>query len=309
MKPKTLKANLIGLGKIAWSLDKNGSHTFTHANAYLKNKSFNLSAGYSPKIVDRKSFLSHHNVNTYSSLDLMLASEKPDIVSVCSPVNAHYQNCTQLINFKIHKIWLEKPPFKNIVEHRRILKLIDQSKVSNVCVNFFRRFLPPFIDLKRYLKNKNITQIVVTYSQGLLENGVHYLDLVQYFTSAKSFKVIGKFSPKHLSPSFSIKLDTGCTVHFIGSETHFHDIEMTILAGNQKIIINNNEEIIYKKKAKAALAGRKYHFLQHKVVSLNTFFKNYNSYVLSAIENNTAFITSNLKTSYFAMDVINNIKK
>lgn len=309
MKPKTLKANLIGLGKIAWSLDKNGSHTFTHANAYLKNKSFNLSAGYSPKIVDRKSFLSHHNVNTYSSLDLMLASEKPDIVSVCSPVNAHYQNCTQLINFKIHKIWLEKPPFKNIVEHRRILKLIDQSEVSNVCVNFFRRFLPPFIDLKRYLKNKNITQIVVTYSKGLLENGVHYLDLVQYFTSAKSFKVIGKFSPKHLSPSFSIKLDTGCTVHFIGSETYFHDIEMTILAGNQKIIINNNEEIIYKKKAKAALAGRKYHFLQHKVVSLNTFFKNYNSYVLSAIENNTAFITSNLKTSYFAMDVINNIKK
>ena len=138
---------------------------------------------------------------------------------------------------------------------------------------------------------------------------MHYLDLVQYFTSATSFKLIKKFSPKHLSPSFSIILDTGCTVHFIGSETHFHDIEMTILAGNQKIIINNNAEIIYKKKAKTSLAGRKYHFLQHKVVSLNAFFENYNSYVLSAIKNNTAFKTSNLKTSYFAMDVINSLKK
>ena len=117
MKKSKKKASIIGLGKIAWSLDESLKTSFTHANAYIKNKDFELISACSLLNSDCEAFNEKHGVSVYCSINEMVEAEFPDIVSVCSPVEAHYENCVELLNLGVKRIWLEKPTCQDLEEH------------------------------------------------------------------------------------------------------------------------------------------------------------------------------------------------
>ncbi|MFH1021015.1 MAG: Gfo/Idh/MocA family oxidoreductase, partial [Pseudomonadota bacterium] len=107
------RAVLCGLGNIAWLFDRNYPESVTslsHAGAYGKQARTTLVAGFSPAQKDRDIFSQAFGLPTYDSLEELLAAERPEIVSICSPSQTHYSQVMTCLDYDIPMIWLEKPP-------------------------------------------------------------------------------------------------------------------------------------------------------------------------------------------------------
>ena len=298
------KSSIIGLGNIAWKLDLRKRFSYTHAKAYFNHPNFHLTSGYSPDANDRKAFTKSLGVRSYPNILEMIENEKPWIVSVCSPVEAHKDNFLELLSIGVDKFWLEKPAFENLTDMEEGLRELKKYPNVKVCVNFIRRFLEPFIFLKDYIKNHNVKRIVTTYSMGIKENGIHVIDLIGFLLNIKEFELDFIDNTNLLNPSFKLVINNNCACEFIGTDLKFHDICVTIFTDKDKIFIDNNLEIKFFEKANSNKFSGNSNFVLKNVIPMSNAFNNYSDHVLDAINSESAFLISNLETAKFSNQVI-----
>ena len=116
---KKIKVCLIGAGRIGLFLEKDKKRLkpATHFGMWLKEREVNLSA-----ICDKnyKSYLFakklKKNIKYYSSVDKILKKEKPDIVSICTWKDSHFNITKECIKLGIKTIVLEKPLATSVLE-------------------------------------------------------------------------------------------------------------------------------------------------------------------------------------------------
>lgn len=197
-----LSSVIIGCGRIA-GLNAGIINENTHAGAYAYNHSVNL-VGCVDKDYQKAIDLSElHKCRAFNNISEALGYLKPDIVSVCTPDNTHFEITKNLLlnNPSLKVIFLEKPA---CVNQRDFVELLDLCKESNVSivVNHTRRFDEHHQILRQRILNNEFGELIrcnTDYYGGWKHNGVHLIDTLYYLfdDEIKTFKITGELNGSH----------------------------------------------------------------------------------------------------------------
>lgn len=130
--------------------------------------------------------------NYYSDVDEMLGCEKPDVISVITPVNATFGVVSGIIRQRIPVI-LEKPPGKDREETSKLILLAREYDIPNR-VAFNRRYMPLIRELKLMMKKslkpgdiQNIEYYMGRFNRrdkSFSTTAIHGIDAVRYIMGA-----------------------------------------------------------------------------------------------------------------------------
>jgi predicted dehydrogenase len=214
-----IKSAIIGCGKIGFKFDANidTNSALTHFSTLKSHKDFELEA-----VADVDSSVINHiassnSIETYNNHIELLENHTPDVVTISSPDDTHYNIAMDVLNYKPKLVFIEKPLAEN---SEKINEIVNRCNSSNILlmVNYSRRFFEPFTSWRKLILEGelNIKEITCHYTGGLVHNGVHFIDLVFYLLGAP--EKVNVFSDYNdVSPSFKlIYQQIDLNVNFIG---------------------------------------------------------------------------------------------
>jgi len=187
----------------------------------------------------------------YTDYEKMISDTEPDIVSVCTPDQTHFEVIrTILISSNIKAIFAEKPLALNVNDAENLANLAEKKGVV-LAVNYSRRYAEKFFELKNYLHSDTfggIQTINGYYTKGTLHNGTHWFDLVRFligeFTRVKGFD---NRKEKNDDPTFDAyaEFNNGATgfLHACDATT-FSIFEMDILGLNGRVCIKDSGHVV-----------------------------------------------------------------
>ena len=183
-KIKKIKTVILGCGEIAGLKNRNTGSFLNHASEVQKNKYFDLFCNIEKNKYKREKFKSTYKVSqSFKSLNEFLDSKiKSDLIVICTNTKSHYLNLIQLIKNNFKNILCEKPVCENKYQLKKLSRLIKKKKV-NVFVNFNRKEDLQVKKLKNVIKSGALGKIKFVnciYSKGILNNGIHLLDLLLF---------------------------------------------------------------------------------------------------------------------------------
>ena len=174
----------IGAGRIGFTLefDKKRLKPASHIGMWKKNKQVKLS-GICEKKKIKKTFLKKipKETNIYKNYIKMIKTEKPDIVSIATWKDTHFEITSKCIDLGIKVIVLEKPLANTLKQAKFLIKKIKKNKVK-VIVNHRRRFDKEIIKLRKLIKSGiigEIIQVTSYYVYGILTTGTHLVDTLR----------------------------------------------------------------------------------------------------------------------------------
>ena len=183
MKKKVLVCH-IGAGRIGFTLefDKKRKKPASHLGMWKHNKNTKLLGVCEKKEIKNK--LIHKissGINVYKNYIHMIKKEKPDIVSIATWKDTHFEITNKCIDLGIKVIVLEKPLANNLKQAIFLNKKIKRRKVK-VLVNHRRRFDEEIIKLRKKIKSGvigDIIQVTSYYVYGILTTGTHLVDTLR----------------------------------------------------------------------------------------------------------------------------------
>ncbi|MCE7995976.1 MAG: Gfo/Idh/MocA family oxidoreductase [Roseivirga sp.] len=178
------KILIIGCGNIGAGYDFESDYVQTHAKAFFLHQAFQIT------FFDLDTELAQRVAGRYRSefltdIDQVNFSDF-DCVSICTPTTTHARFLTRAFESEVPLVICEKPVASEVDD---LIGLIETYHRSNtkVIVNYMRRFLPCFAELRKYIsqvqKDESLTNVSVRYQRGFVNNAGHALDLVQYLLS------------------------------------------------------------------------------------------------------------------------------
>jgi len=117
----------------------------------------------------------------------MLKELKPDIVSICTPTNTHFEILEHLL--KIETGWkpklviCEKPFCSNHKEAKAISTLYKHAKIP-LLIDYIRRFDKIMMAFRENIKSERAHACRIIYGRGLKRDGCHGLDICNYLFGA-----------------------------------------------------------------------------------------------------------------------------
>jgi len=250
MKKPVYTAAIVGLGNVAWKYRcsvKGLDVALTHADAYQRHSTVELIAGCSPLKQDREDFSERYNVAVFDSIDTLFDKMTPDIVSICSPSELHFEHTLKCFNHDVPMIWLEKPPTIQLSE---ISRLVEEQKKhrSVVLVNYQRRYCQCYRQLKDLYVNNILGEVKfinLAYSRGLVTNGSHMIDILSYILGDDAGLSVEHVlsSENDGSPSFVLSSSSGLQIFVTGLSLPYHcaDVVLTCENGRASILYGGME--------------------------------------------------------------------
>lgn len=206
---------IVGCGSIAGGYDEGGQgydFPLTHVGAYKKHKDFDVVTCCDPDKGRRDEFQRIWDIPCgVASLD-DFKQQNIDVVSVCSPTSVHEEQLRQIMDLKPKVVFCEKPVSYDM---QRASELNEEFKSSGVLffVNHTRRWAPDVVELKRDIASGrwgHVRSVSAVYSKGVMNNGSHLVDIVQYLFG--SLKVLSAGKPVYdfwdNDPSIPAMLET-----------------------------------------------------------------------------------------------------
>lgn len=191
------RVGIIGCGCIGslWDEPRNSDQTWTHAGAYQQSGLVNLVAvADSDKTRLRECAKNRGIAAYYLDYKEMIVTEKLDILSICTPANLRYDIFRQALKQGIRFFYCEKPIASTATEAIQLQQLIQQYPDAQVMVNYLRRWEPGLTKVKAMLEQNKlgaIQKITASYGKGILNNGTHWIDLLNgYFGQPSQIKVL-----------------------------------------------------------------------------------------------------------------------
>lgn len=111
-----------------------------------------------------------------------------NLAIVAATADCRAEHLTSLLKLGTQKILLEKVPFNSLAEIK-IALLSTKHSNSIVLVNTPRRLYSAYIMVAKLFKNISIQQIKIKGVTDLATNSMHFLDLVDFLSSKKLFKL------------------------------------------------------------------------------------------------------------------------
>ncbi len=195
---KKFSAAIIGLGKIGQGYDYDNvdnSYIKTHATGFTSHKAYDLVAAVDSDELQRKRFEEKFKCPAYQDVKTMLSLHHPQIISIATPTNLHYQVYKDIVNNKPKAVLCEKPISDSLKNARHMLALAEENDCA-LLVNYTRRFDPGVLLLKKTIQNGEIGEIykgTAWYSKGFLNNGSHFVDLLIFlFGEVEQIKLMDR---------------------------------------------------------------------------------------------------------------------
>lgn len=93
-----------------------------------------------------------YDCKPYTDLDKMLATEKLDAVTICTPTSTHFTVASKTLKSKINT-FVEKPMTATSADGQKLVEIAKESGVF-LTVGFIERFNPAVVDAKKAVKEK-----------------------------------------------------------------------------------------------------------------------------------------------------------
>jgi len=267
------KVAIIGLGKIACLNDiyADNEYIFSHAKAYMNNQSFQIVAGVDTNINNLNKFHKFTKSKVYTKIEDI--DEIIDVVSLCTPSHLRIDIIKKIINKLSPKlIIIEKPIALNMEEALQIKEFLSKYNVK-IMINYIRRFLPSFINLKNELNN--LKSVVITYNDGLFNTASHFIDLMLFYFN----------TPNKVINISTTKIGIDYASEFIMQYKDFNIYFIPIKTN--KYNLGEIEFFLETKKIEILDRGFK---IMHKFPQLNKNFENiYYLDEISIVDNNDMF--------------------
>jgi len=254
----TLRAGIIGAGRIAWAYDGGGwdgkRAALSLASCLDRHPGTALVAVHEPVAAAREAFergyAGPRPVAVHGSLDRFLA-ERLDLVMIASPTARHAEHIDACLDVAVPRLWVEKPVTSTMAAfdalHRRLDALGDPPRH---CVNYTRRCLPQLHRLKSHLDaadgGSGSVSIALEYSRGLDVNGVHLLDALGYLTGARQAPPLDYLrDAAGPNPQFGLRL-AGHPVTVTGHDLPYHLIELSVTdARGRMSLVRGAQDLIW----------------------------------------------------------------
>jgi len=183
---KRYKAVVIGCGKIGaqeWLYQKNMKPA-THAGAYEKRRQVEL-AGLcdtdSEKLKRAGKFFP--GAKLYQSAEKMLKETKPDIVSVATHTDTHYQFVKMAAEAGAKAVVCEKPMASSLKKAEAMIEVCKKKKCL-LFINHSRHFDLLLKKWQEKVRGGILGKVIearCNYHNGFLNNGTHMIDLLRWF--------------------------------------------------------------------------------------------------------------------------------
>jgi predicted dehydrogenase len=248
------RAAIIGCGKIGseFADDPRIKDIYTHAGAYVQCPDTELIA-----VCDKEREKSErckdrwHVTNCYTDYEKMLSETEPDIVSVCTPDQTHFEIIrTILTSSNVKAIFAEKPLALNVNDGQDLVNLAEKQEIV-LAVNYSRRYAGKFFELKNYLHSDafgTIQTINGYYTKGTLHNGTHWFDLARFLIGEfERVKGFDNRKEKNDDPTFDAyaEFKNGPSAYLHACDaTKFSIFEMDILGSNGRVYIRDSGHIV-----------------------------------------------------------------
>lgn len=178
---------VVGCGNIAGGFDAQrpaGEPPLTHAGAFGGHPAFRLAACVEPDAARRDAFMRRWGVplGFARMADARAHGLRPRVVSICSPTASHAADLQAALALQPAAIFCEKPVTPSAAQTRR---WVDACAAAGVllAVNHTRRWAPDVVRLRAELQAGAwgpLRSLAGVYNKGVLNNGGHLVDLVQY---------------------------------------------------------------------------------------------------------------------------------
>lgn len=248
------KVCIIGCGDIGFLFDhkKNTEGALSHFKAFRDSEHFEIKGIAESKKDIRHIIKTEYETAVYEDFNLMCSEKFPEVIVIAANDEAHFDILKKAAVYKPLLVFCEKPLTLDYEETKEIIKIYRDLNIK-LQVNFTRRFLDEFYDIKNLINKKvigDIESVTFYYSRGLIHNASHYLDLVNwYFENAETeLNVVSVKEGLHKhddTVSFNLIYDNGMEIRFIGlkpSKLSFAEVDFVGTAGRIKINYKNEIE-------------------------------------------------------------------
>ena len=219
MTTKKYRAAVIGTGRIGMLLESDpkrikpathfglwSSHPRTELVAVCDNDQKKFKIAKTMKL----------DVQTYTDPEELLKEIKPDIVSISTWNDTHYQMMKLALRHKVPAIVLEKPIAEKL-EHAR--EIVEEAKRNgtHLFINHRRRFDPLVYEMVDEINKGIIGEILqasIFYVFGLITTGTHLIDVLRLFLGEIKWVAAFPNIKEHFAPT-----DDPCVDAFIGFES------------------------------------------------------------------------------------------
>lgn len=237
---------IVGCGRIAGGggPDPQG-RILTHAAAYRDSPGFEIVACVDPDPAARRRFMETWRVERgYASLaEAIDAAGSYDVASVCTPTANHAGDLGALLRMGLKAVFCEKPLTGDPTLSET---LADRFRAAGtiLAVNHQRRWAPGIARLRDELNSGDwgeIRAICGIYNKGIVNNGSHMLDLVDFLAGPATLLSVGparKDGPEDPTVDAMLQLGTGSVVHLVGSDARDYarfDLEIVAEKGSVRI--------------------------------------------------------------------------
>ena len=237
-------AALVGLGRIAWRFDASGpaGPAATHWGAYRREPRTELICGFSPVPQERSAFQEATGTETCDSFEQVL-QRRPDIVSICSPSEAHFQQVLACLDQAVPMVWLEKPPTLRLGDLDKLLEHPSyRSGRTKVLVNYMRRYSRLYERLRSIHREQLLGRPVaaqVLYSRELELNGSHFLDFIFSMTGDQppTAVTVGESERGKPCPTFLLQFAEDFTVSVGGHDVAYHISDVALVCANGRATV------------------------------------------------------------------------
>ena len=248
-----LKVALIGCGRMGYSWDKDtsGYDSRSHFSAIMQSQDFELVSIAEKNLQTREEITSNHGIPSFSNYRKMLLSmKKLDLVVVATPDETHSEILMNLLPLKPRCVFAEKPLAIGLKKSTMIAKAYRSSGIDLI-INFSRRFLPEFETLRKKILSQYFGKplsMTVQFSGSVQHNGIHFLDLANWFfdkpiESSITASNLHLHSEKYQNESFSMHMsyETGMSLNLIGvgiNAPSHHEIDFIGTKGRFRVTTN-----------------------------------------------------------------------
>ena len=248
------RAAIIGCGWIGseFNADANAPGVYSHAAAYAACPDTALVAvcDANPDRVARCG-QRWHVAAQYHDADRLLAEQRPDLVSICTPDDTHYDLVRAAITAPGVRAVLAEKPLALTVDQAIDLAGLAQKNDILLAVNYSRRYADSHIRIQELLRAGGIGQVQTVngfYTKGVLHNGTHWFDLARLLVGEVG-RVWGVDVRKDGRPDPTLdvflELQCGATAYLHGcNEKAFSVFEMDLLGTRGRIRITESGESI-----------------------------------------------------------------
>lgn len=263
---------LVGLGQIAMGYDLGSPADrvmLTHARAFTTHPAFTLCGGVDPSSERRDVFSRVYGLPAFADLAAALAHMQPDVVVIAVPTPHHGDVLREVLASAAPRIVLCEKPLSYSLDEARDMVRLCEAKGCELYVGYPRRSAPGSREVHKRLRDGKIAaplKGVSWYSKGLLHNGSHFVNLVEYWLgSISGFSIIAagrRWDDNDPEPDVRIDYAGGSVSFFSAREEEYSLHEIDLVASNGRLRYSRGGESIVWQPAVADA-----HFEGYKVLS------------------------------------------